>query len=89
MRSVAASTPLRVVVLVLALLLGYAVAQAQQIVVKTGSYQLDTGDMVHWWLDEDHALLCTALGLDGRDRGYALSCLPLNATPYAWPALPE
>ena len=72
-----------VVLLVAALLLGYVVAQAQQIVVKTGVYQLDTGDFVHWWIDEPHALLCTMIA----DTG--LSCLPLNATPYAWPALPQ
>jgi hypothetical protein len=74
---------LLVVALVLALLAGYAVAQAQQIVVKTGNYQLDTGDTVTWWLDEPRALLCMMIS----DTG--LSCLPLNATPYAWPALPE
>jgi hypothetical protein len=80
---------LLVVALALALLAGYAVAQAQaqQIVVKTGSYQLDTGDFVHWWLDEPRGLLCESI--KSYEGGIGLSCLPLNATPYAWPALPE
>jgi hypothetical protein len=72
-----------VVALVLALLLGYAVAQAQVLRVKTGVYKLDTGHFVHWWIDEPNALLCTMIA----DTG--LSCLPLTDSVYAWPALPE
>jgi hypothetical protein len=80
---------LLIVLLVLALLLGYAVARAQTITVKTGVYQLDTGDTVHWWIDEERALLCSGILGAGMRDSYALSCLPLASTPYAWPALPE
>lgn len=50
--------------------------------VKTGHYQLDTGQTVQWWIDEPRALLCTLIA----DRGIGLTCLPLTATVYAWPA---
>lgn len=55
--------------------------------VGTDSYTLDTGDTVTVWLDEPHALLCTMVERARTIGGVA--CLPLTATSYNWPALPE
>jgi hypothetical protein len=57
------------------------VLRAQLITTQTGSYQLDTGPTVYWWLDEDRALLCEAISVNGRGSGITgLSCLPLSQT---------
>jgi hypothetical protein len=61
---------------------GVILTHAQVIQTKTGNYQLDTGDTVTWWLDEERALLCEMIPHTG------LSCLPLTSSSYAWPALP-
>jgi hypothetical protein len=56
--------------------------------VTTGHYQLDTGQMVTWWIDEPRGLLCEALS-NGSLLSDSMSCLPLTASSYNWPALPE
>lgn len=64
---------------------GSVVQSAESRRVPTGAYVLDTGDTVRWWIDEERALLCESI--ESYAGGIGLSCLPLTATTYNWPAL--
>lgn len=72
------------IVLLAALLLLLVVgahAETIKIVTTTERYQLDNGMTVYVWLDEPHGLLCEAIG------GVGLTCIPLTASVYNWPAI--
>lgn len=61
-------------------------AKATPDVVRTSTYQLDSGQFVRRWLDEPMQLLCLAVQSGQSGATQAITCVPMAVTAYGLPA---